>query len=146
MSKEEINQIRNNKEVGQHIINMDKFNQVVLFDGIGKGQCRPTDYDSVLELDNHYWFAFEVKGEGKGMPYGQSLSYTRTADKWYQCGDISYVFVVEHNEEDPSKPIMLKDCVIADVYHEGTWTKAKNNLSVKQGIEYLKKKYNITKI
>jgi hypothetical protein len=145
MSKEEINEIRQN-QVGQHITNIEKFSQVVLFDGIGKNQVRPTDYDGILELDNHYWFAFEVKGEGKGMPKGQSLSYTRTADKWYKCGDIAYVFVVEHNEEDPSKPILLKNCIIADVYHQGSWTKAKNNLTVKQGIEYLKKKYNITKI
>ena len=72
----------NKQKVGQHINNMEKFSQPVLFDGIGKGQFRPTDYDGVLEVDNKYWFAFEVKQKGKEMPYGQSLSYTRTADKW----------------------------------------------------------------
>lgn len=134
------------KLVGQHITNMDKFSQAVLFDGIGKGQCRPTDYDAIIELDNKYWFAFEVKAKGKAMPYGQSLSYTRTADKWHKCGDVAYVFVVEHSETDTSKPIMLKDCTISNVYTKGKWIKAKNTLTVAQGIEKLKEMYGITKI
>jgi len=138
--------LKKEEKVGQHITNMDKFSQPVLFDGIGKGQCRPTDYDSVLELNNKYWFAFEIKEKGKRMPYGQSLSYTRNADKWRKCGDIAYVFVVEHEVKDTNEPIMLRDCIITNVYFNGDWTKAKNKLTVEQGIEKLKEKYNITKI
>jgi hypothetical protein len=97
-------------------------------------------------LNNKYWFAFEIKEKGKRMPYGQSLSYTRNADKWRKCGDVSYVFVVTHNVEDPTEHIMLKDCLLADVYHQGKWYKAKDEINVTQIIERLKKTYNITKI
>jgi len=131
---------------GKHIFNQKLFSQPVLFDGIGKGKCMPTDYDSVIELDNKYWFAFEVKRKGKSMPYGQSLSYTRTADKWDKCGDISYVFVVEHEETDPNKPILLKDCKLKKLYHKGEWLRPKKPLTVTETINVIKQKYNITKI
>jgi hypothetical protein len=145
MLKEEMNLIRKNN-IGNHITNMDKFSQPVLFDGVGKGQCRPTDYDCVIELDNKYWFAFEIKEKNKTMPYGQRLSYTRTADKWHQCGDVAYVFQVHHNVEDPSKAIMLKDCIMSEYYYQGEWHLAKNDLNVTQIIKILKDKYNITRI
>jgi hypothetical protein len=136
----------NKQKVGQHINNMEKFSQPVLFDGIGKGQFRPTDYDGVLEIDNKFWFAFEVKQKGKEMPYGQSLSYTRTADKWNQCGDKAVVFVVEHEELDPSKPIMLKDCVVAKYYTNKKWIVSKNRPTVAQLIQMIAERYNIDKL
>jgi len=145
MLKEEMNLIRKNN-IGNHITNMAKFNQPVLFDGIGKGQLRPTDYDGILEIDNKYWFAFEIKEKNKTMPYGQRLSYTRTADKWHQCGDVAYVFQVHHNVEDPTEPIMLKDCIMSEYYYKGEWHLAKNDLNVTQIIKILKDKYNITRI
>lgn len=131
---------------GEHIINYDKFIQPVLFDEIGTGPFRPTDYDSVIEVDNKYWFAFEVKERGKRMPTGQSLSYTRTADKWEQCGDVAYVFVVEHDIRDESQPIMLKDCTIAEVYHKGKWKYSKHRKTVMEALQLLAKKYKITKL
>jgi len=136
----------NKQKVGQHITNMTKFSQPVLFDTIGKGQFRPTDYDAVLEVDNHYWFAFEVKQKGKDMPYGQSLSYTRNADKWTKCGDVAIVFVVEHEESDASKPIMLKDCVMTKYYEKGQWHISKRRPTVTELIQMIAEKYNISKL
>ena len=136
----------NKQKVGQHINNMEKFSQPVLFDGIGKGQFRPTDYDGVLEVDNHYWFAFEVKQKGKEMPYGQSLSYTRTADRWNKCGDIGIVFVVEHEELDASQPILLKDCRLRKYYTNGKWTTSKSKNTVTNLMKQLAERYNINKL
>lgn len=132
--------------VGEHITNPSKFSQPVLFDGIGKGKVMPTDYDGVIEIDNHYWFAFEVKQKGKSMPYGQSLAYTRTADKWRQCGDIAIVFIVEHSQNDSNKPILLKDCLMTKYYQDGKWCNAKKPIKVSVLMEKLKKHYKINKI
>jgi len=134
------------KSVGQHINNMEKFSQPVLFDEIGTGNFRPTDYDAVLEVDNHYWFAFEVKQKGKTMPYGQSLSYTRTADRWNKCGDIGIVFVVEHEELDASQPIILKDCRLRKYYTNGKWTTSKSKNTVTNLMKQLAERYNINKL
>lgn len=131
---------------GKHIDNYKKFSQPVLFDGIGKGQCRPTDYDAVLEIDNQYWFGFEVKMLGKGMPYGQSLSYTRNADRWDECSKVGMVFIAEHFTEFDEEPIMLKDCTVLKYYHRGKWKMFNKRVTVLELLSYLKKKYNITKI
>ena len=131
---------------GEYVTNQKLFSQTVLFDGIGQGKNRPTDYDAVLELSNKYWFAFEIKGEGKDIPYGQSLSYTRTADRWNRCGDVGIVFVVEHSEKNSNKPIMLKDCKLKKYYTNNTWQDAKEKITVTELIKRLKEHYNINNI
>jgi hypothetical protein len=134
------------KKVGQHISNIEKFNQSVLFDDIGTGQFRPTDYDAVLEVDNKYWFAFEVKEGDKKMPWGQSLSYTRTADKWAKCGCVGMVFVVSHNISDSSQPILLKDCLVKRVYMDNLWRDIYVKKTVAELIKWLGNKYDISKL
>jgi len=131
---------------GEHIFNAAKFSQPVLFDGIGKGKVRPTDFDAVIEIDNKYWFAFEVKVEGKDMPYGQSLSYTRTADRWNRCGDTGIVFLVEHTVHDPNKSILLKECKLKKYYSKGKWITAKKSITVTELLQQLKKHYKLDKI
>ena len=121
MKKHEIN----NEDAGAHIINFDKFNQPVLFDKLGIGQMRMTDFDGVMEVDNKFLILSEVKQAGKEMPYGQSLSYERVCKAWVQSGKKGVVILAYHNELDPTKPIFLKDCIVTKIYTNGKWKSIK---------------------
>jgi len=134
------------KNYEERITHKERFAQQLIFDGVGQGQCYPTDYDAVLEVDFKYWFGFEVKKAGKDMPWGQKLSYTRNVDVWEETGRVAFAFIAEHNVRDPKVPVMLKDCEITKYYTKGRWRQFPYPLTVNQVIDMLKRKYNITKI
>lgn len=105
---------------GEHIMNRERFNQQILFDGIGKGTMRMTDYDGVFEIDDKYCIFTEVKREGNEMPYGQRLSYTRVADRLQKTGMEALIIVAKHNTPT-TEDVLLKDCRVSTFYINGVW-------------------------
>lgn len=107
---------------GKHIMNRERFNQQILFDGIGKGQMRMTDYDGVFEIDDKWCIFTEVKRVGNEMPYGQRLSYERVADRLQKTGMESLIIVAKHDTPS-TEDVLLKDCIVTTFYIKGRWYK-----------------------
>lgn len=97
----------------------EKAKQLVCFDGLkfeGRNGYRnvwPTDIDGYIQLDvENLFFLLELKFKG-GMKYGQQSALTKLADA---VGENCYVLLAEHDDADPSKPIMVRRAVVKRIY------------------------------
>jgi len=133
------------KTQGEHIMNRERFNQQVLFDGIGKGQMRMTDYDGVFEISNKWCILTEVKRVGNNMPYGQKLSYERVANAIQRGGMEALVIVTKHDTPS-TEDVMLKDTQVTDFYINGEWHKDTKNRTYLQFIADYAKSRKINKL
>ena len=62
------------------IINDKKFRQMHLFNGLQHEKKSPTDIDFCYEIDDKVLILGELKEEGKEVPTGQNLAFTRICD------------------------------------------------------------------
>lgn len=136
-----------NTQVGIHVKNKEKMNQLVYFDEIGKGSFRPCDIDSVLEVQGRYIIMFEIKEGDKEMPLGQKITYQNMTDALQRGGyKEAITIIVEHSLPDPSQPIMLKDCICRSKYQNGKWQNSKLRYTVKEFVQTYANKHNIKKL
>tara|TARA_R100000963_G_C4604567_1_gene77102 strand:+ start:372 stop:785 length:414 start_codon:yes stop_codon:yes gene_type:complete len=103
--------------------------QAISYEGLTHDKIHPTDIDAVIEIDDKYLFLFEVKHvtKVKAPPTGQRLMLHRLADAWAPrhlpspyAIKFSWVIYANHDTLYQLKEeIVLKDCKVFEVYHEG---------------------------
>lgn len=86
------------------------------FDGVRYGNLSPTDFDAVLDIEGRIWVVFEVKFLGQELPMGQRIALERFIKDAKKAGKHGIVIVADHRVQDPMQDIMLKDCMVREVY------------------------------
>ena len=110
------------------IINKEKFEQPILFEGIHNS---PEDKRTGTDIDHLFerkpiMILVEVKEKNKELPKGQRIMMENLADNL--CYYDVYCFLVWHEVKEG--PIYLKDCIVSKLYR-------KNNT---EGLKYAKDK------
>lgn len=120
------------------ILNKDRFNQKLLFEGLERDRISFTDIDFIQEIKGELLIVGDVKVEGQQLPTGQRLLIERLCNKDWKS---SFGVVVEHNLP-PNQDILLKDTIVRKVYHKKKWTTLLNkNITFQQLEEQIKKNY-----
>ncbi len=114
--------------------NPERARQLIRFNGMTVGRKCFTDFDAVMEYDNRAWLVFEVKAMGKAMPTGQRLAIERFVTDVSKVGKIVTAAVVEHDVSDPTKDILLSECIVRSVYegHERKWRRPRHVMTARQ--------------
>lgn len=123
------------------IRNEKTFRQVILYEGLQKKGISPSDIDAILELRGNYLILFEVKKEGVKIPRGQRKMLETLTDVWSETGRLGLVVKATHNYKN-TEDIMLKDCIVEEVYYKGSW-KIIGDIKVKEFLDNFYKKNNI---
>jgi len=93
--------------------------QLIRFDGcqIPGTNITPTDIDAIIECHDKMWFLVEVKLEGVQVNDGQDFLIRRFIADMQKAGKPSLGIIAEHDINDSSKDIYLKDCRIRELYY-----------------------------
>ena len=108
-------------------INPERGKQLILFDQVSSGGIQATDVDALIEYHNRGYIIFEVKCVGAPMPTGQRLALERLVTDACRAGKKAIAIVAEHTVYDTSKPVIIKDCTVRELFlgSEQHWRKPK---------------------
>lgn len=125
------------------IINPERMKQVIEFTGLQYGTITPTDFDIVIELNDQAWIISEIKHGTKKLPYGQRLALQRAIQDFISTEKKAVAIVAEHYIDDVSQPIVAAECTVREFFPYNTlrWHQAKNNLTLKDCIDYFMEKF-----
>lgn len=108
----------------REIVNDKKFRQMHLFNGLQHDKKSPTDLDFCYEIDNTVLILGEVKEEGKEVPTGQTLAYTRICDAWEKSHNKKCAWYLEIQHPEQKGDIVIADCQVVRYYYMGIWSKS----------------------
>lgn len=110
------------------VTNPSRFRQDIRFEGMQYDRhITPTDFDACIEYKNTAWIICEVKHRGKELPPGQLLAIDRFVQDMYKAGKTVLAIITEHDKDNPSEPIILKDCVVRQYKVDyGDWERMDN--------------------
>lgn len=104
-----------------HIDHADRFRQPLLFEGMTIDKMYPTDIDAMTEYHDRLFIFMEVKYGDTPISYGQTTALERTANALQETDRDALVFICRHNVVDRTKPVMLKNTIVTDVYFKRNW-------------------------
>lgn len=90
--------------------------QLLRFDDFRYGNITPTDIDAVIDYKNYVWVFFEAKLKDKDVLFGQKLALERLIQNAFGSKKHGIAMIVEHDEEDATKDIILKNCMVREIY------------------------------
>ena len=114
--------------ISRNIINDEKFRQMHIFSGLQHDKKSPTDLDFCYEIDNTVLILGEVKEEGKEVPTGQTLAYTRICDAWERAGRGKCAWYLEIQHPAQKGDIVIAECDVVRYYYMGIWSKSSQNV------------------
>lgn len=117
-----------------NIKNPERARQLNIFKGLSSDGVDATDIDGLIEYRNRAYIVYEVKGVGAEVPVGQRLALERFVTDAAKSGKVAIVMVVEHTVTDITKPVIVKDCRVRDIYYgrERRWRKPKKPMTAGQ--------------
>lgn len=104
--------------------------RIVCFDGMERIRgIYPTDIDAYLDYGGRAALFIECKHKDNKLPAGQRRALERLTNK---C-KTNAVIVCEH--EFSEGDIMLKDCIVTEVFFNGKWTTQNKGVTVIKAVE-----------
>ena len=91
----------------------------VFFDGLGTGNVRPSDIDSVI-IEGDLLIFMEVKTGGGTLSYGQQLVMERIVNAWKLAGGVALGLLVKEKGYHKGD-ILAENCKIERYYKDGKW-------------------------
>jgi hypothetical protein len=128
------------------INNRNGVRQLIDFDGLRWGNMRPTDIDAVMEIRNKLFLFIEAKYRDKGMDTGQKIAIQNICNAIHKPDErYCYGILVEHEVADTSRPIILAECKVREIWSpmEGAWANQEKRPNIKKVIDHLLNKYGI---
>lgn len=118
--------------------------KIISFDGLQVGKIYPSDIDFIWEIDNEFLIIGEVKTKDIAIPTGQKLLLERLITSWEETGKKGTAIRVSNRVEKGD--IILKDCVVTDVFMGGKWHHIAKPKDVNSFIKKLVKEWDIKKL
>lgn len=128
-------------DVPVEIRNRENFVQATNFTGLRwKQKLMPTDVDGVMEFADKLFIFLESKFGETPMPYGQKLALERITDAIGESGRPSFCLLASH-VSGKGEDVYLAKSIVTMVRHDKKWEKLKKEMTVKQVMDELLKKY-----
>lgn len=95
--------------------------QLLAFDGMQYGKCRPTDIDLSMDFQGNYFIFTELKGMGLPLTLGQKIHLTGLVDAIEAGGKQALAIVAHHDTKDTSHDVHCANAIVHSVYQGGRW-------------------------
>lgn len=105
------------------ITNRNRAKQILAFDGMKFGLCRPTDIDLSMDFGKQSFVFGELKGTGAPLTVGQRIHLEGLVDAITAGGRQATAFVAHHDTLDCESDVLVKDATVTSYYNMGKWNK-----------------------
>ena len=104
------------------ILNRHRAKQILGFDDLQFGKCRPTDIDMSMDFQGKVFVFGEIKGYGNGLTMGQKIHLQHMVDAIIAGGRKAVAFLALHYEANSEEDVMVATCEISMIYSgAGRW-------------------------
>ncbi len=103
------------------INNRMKARQILAFDGLQWGRCRPTDLDFSMDWQQRTYIFCEVKTEGSPLTIGQRIHLEGLVDAIRAGGRVAYAIVACHTTPDSFEDVLVAECRTDKIYGGDKW-------------------------
>ena len=98
------------------IVSRRRARQLLDFEGLKWGSCRPTDIDMAWDFKGDVFFFVEAKLAGKPLTIGQRLHLEGLVNGLTAGGKMAVAIHAEHSVTDPYEDIQAQDMIVRTVY------------------------------
>ena len=112
------------------IRNRSRASQLLGFDGMQYGKCRPTDIDVAIDWQGKTFAFVELKGKGKALELGQKIHLQHLVNALRQSGRVAYAIYAHHNTPNASHDVLVADALVWSVYDGARWNRELGDVTV----------------
>ena len=102
------------------IRNKQLMRQIIDFNGMLYGKCRPTDIDLSMDFNKECFIFTELKYRGTALTIGQRIHLMGLVDAIEAGGRQAYAIVAWHTTAS-DEDIQAGESMVKNVYTEGAW-------------------------
>ena len=103
------------------ITNRSRAKQLMAFDGLQYGACRPTDVDLSMDFQGRTFVFGELKGGNVGLTLGQKIHLEGLVKAIRAGGKVAYAFLANHDTEDTTHDVKVSTARVNKVYNGMLW-------------------------
>lgn len=103
------------------INNRARASQLLAFDGMQYGKCRPTDVDLSIDFQGNMFIFAELKGRGVPLTVGQKIHLTGLVDAIEAGGKQALAIVAHHDTPNTEHDVHCAEATVHSMYQDGSW-------------------------
>ena len=129
------------------INNRDRAKQLLAFDNMKYGLCRPTDIDCSIDFQQKCFIFVELKSAGAALTVGQRIHLQGLVDAIVAGGREAYAILAHHDTPDTEHDVMVSEAVVHSLYcgDGGRWERILGNKTVDNQIQELYATYKFNR-
>ena len=103
-------------------MNRPRARQLVAFDDLTWGKCRPTDIDFSVDFQQRVFIFGELKGVAAPLTTGQRIHLEGLVKAIRAGGREAYAFLAHHDTPDTNDDVHTAAAIVDRVYNGERWT------------------------
>lgn len=103
------------------ITNRKRAKQLMAFDGMQYGKCRPTDIDFSMDFQGNVFIFGELKGNNAPLTLGQKIHLEGLVKAIKKGGKEAYAMLAHHDTPDTEHDVRVSEATVFSVYNGLTW-------------------------
>lgn len=127
------------------INNRKRAAQLLAFDGMQYGKCRPTDIDMAMDFQGKYFVFTELKGGTAPLTIGQKIHLTGLVDAIEAGGREAIAILAHHNTPDTEHDVHVAESIVHSVYQGGRWERINIEIYLDTFIQNLHNSYQLSR-
>ena len=127
------------------IKNRNRAAQLLAFDDMQYGKCRPTDIDLSIDFQGKYFVFTELKGRGVPLTLGQKIHLTGLVDAIEAGGREAIAILAHHDTPSCDDDVHVAESIVHSVYQGGRWERIMLKVTLDKFIESLHNHYQFNR-
>ena len=103
------------------IKNRERAKQLMAFDDMQYGRCRPTDVDISMDFQGRTFVFGELKGNNMPLTLGQKIHLEGLVKAIRAGGKTAYAFLAHHDTPECKHDVRVSEAVPAKVFNGERW-------------------------
>jgi hypothetical protein len=104
------------------IKNRQRAKQLLAFDGMVYGKCKPTDIDLAIDFQGRSFVFAELKGNRAPLTLGQKIHLQGLVKAIRAGGRLAWAIHAHHNTPSCHHDVSVKDAEVFSVYDGTSWS------------------------
>ena len=119
------------------IRNRARAKQLLAFDGMQYGKCRPTDIDVSLDFQGETFVFVELKGPGAPLTLGQRIHLEALVKGLRAGGKEAVAILAESKAPDPETDVHVAEARVLAMYDGFQWVQEEGDIKLDTAIHFI---------
>lgn len=112
------------------IRNRARAKQLLAFDGMQYGRCKPTDIDLSMDWQQETFVFVELKGAQQSLTVGQRIHLEGLVDAIQAGGREAVAIWASHNTPDPETDVHAAEATVVAMYDGNQWVSEEGEIKL----------------